>query len=192
MQNQNTVLTIEQCKAIAQASAQGAPFFVFGGKVWNISEEDAREETKEWAIDKTYTNTLTDELLTEWLEETQTELEYDDSYDADYIVLTDSEADEKAEEYIKESLWAFNASFLSDVTGFDISIFEAIQSNDKCEDNNDAILQLVGDNFKSLIQDAISSDGRGHFLNTYDGNEEEFNCFDYTGENDYLFIYRMN
>lgn len=52
--------------------------------------------------------------------------------------------------------------------------------------------QLIGDNMQDFIEQAISSDGRGHFLNTYDGNESEFNCFDYTGENQYLFVYRMN
>lgn len=185
-------LSFDQCKAIAQAEANGNAFFVFNGKVWDISEDDAREEAKEWALDKTYINTLTDEQLIGWLEETQTELGYDDSYNATCLVLTDSEADEKAEEYIRNSLWAFNASFLSDVTGFDISIFEAIQSNDKCEGNNEAILQLVGDNFGELVRAAIASDGRGHFLDTYDGNETEFNCFDYTGNNEYLFVYRVN
>lgn len=182
-------LSIEQCKAIAQAQAAGNDFFIFSNKVWDISKDDFLE----------YEAHLLDSglkldvgLQLSWLEETTTELEYDDSYNQDYMVLTDSEADEKAEEYIKDSLWVFNASFLSNVTGFDISIFEAIQANDKCESNNEAILQLVGDNFDTLVQDAISSDGRGHFLNTYDGNEEEFNCKDYTGENEYLFVYRMN
>lgn len=185
-------LSIEQCKAIAQAQTAGNDCFVFAGKVWEISEDEAREQALDWVEEKLGEHYLNDNQLTEWLEETQTELEYDDSYNADYLVLTDSEADEKAEEYIKESLWAFNASFLSSVTGFDISIFEAIQANDKCEGNNEAILQLVGDNFDSLVQDAISSDGRGHFLNTYDGNETEFGCKDYTGENEYLFVYRIN
>lgn len=186
---QNPVLTIEQCKAIAQARAAGNDYFVFAGKVWDTSEDDFLE----------YEAHLLDSglkldagLQLSWLEETSTELEYDDSYNQDYMVLTDSEADEKAEEYIKDSLWAFNSSFLSNVTGFDISIFEAIQANDKCESNNEAILQLVGGNFDSLVQDAISSDGRGHFLNTYDGNETEFDCKDYTGENEYLFVYRTN
>lgn len=180
-------LSIEQCKAIAQAQAAGNDFFVFAGKVWDISEDDFLE----------YEAHLLDSglkldagLQLSWLEETSTELEYDE--DGDYQVLTDSEADDKAEEYIKDSLWACNSSFLSGVTGFDVSIFEAIQANDKCEGNNEAILQLVGDNFESLVQDAISSDGRGHFLNTYDGNETEFNCKEYTGENEYLFVYRIN
>ena len=30
-----------------------------------------------------------------------------------YMVLTDEEADEKVKEYIKDSVWAFNSSFLS-------------------------------------------------------------------------------
>jgi hypothetical protein len=183
-------LDIEQCKAIAQAEAMGNDFFVFAGKVWDISEKEAREYAKEWAIDKTYINTLTDEQLTEWLEDTQTELEYD--HNADYIVYTDIEADEQCTDYIRELLWAFNASFLSNVTGFDISIFKAIQANDKCESNNGVILKLVGDNFDDLVSEAISSDGRGNFLNTYDGNEYEFNCFKYTGNNEYLFVYRVN
>ncbi len=139
MQNQNPVLTIEQCKAIAQAQAAGGDFFVFAGKVWDISEHDAKTLAEEWLYNTSPLGDdaiLTDDILIGWLKETQTELEYDDSYDADYLVLTDSEAEEKAEEYIKESLWAFNASFLSNVTGFDISIFEAIQANDKCEGNN--------------------------------------------------------
>jgi hypothetical protein len=186
----NNPLSIEQCKAIAQAQAAGNDFCVFGGKVWSESWEDLHHAFLEFAEEKGFDKN--DARVLEFIEETSTELDYDDSYNADYVVLTDSEADEKSEEYIKEALWAFNSSFLSSVTGFDESIFEAIQANDKCEGNNNAILQLVGDNLDDLISQAISSDGRGHFLNTYDGNEEEFNCKDYTGENEYLFIYRMN
>ncbi len=183
-------LNIEQCKAIAQAEAKGADFLVHCGKVWDISEGEAKALALEWVEEKLGERRLSEEHLMEWLEETQYELEYNE--DGDYIVLTDSEADEKAEEYIEDTLWAFNAGFLSEVTGFDVSIFEAVQSNGKCEDNNGAILQLVGDNIGLLVQDAISSDGRGHFLNTYDGEETEFNCKDYTGNNECLFVYRIN
>jgi len=184
-------LSIDQCKAIAQAQAAGNDYFVFGGKVWDVSEENARDSAQAWAEEKEEKYTQFTHLL-EWLEAEACEIEYDDSYSADYLVLTDSEAGEKAAEYIKESLWAFNASFLSDVTGFDVSIFEAIQANDKCDDNNSAMTQLVGDNLDYLIDHAVSVDGRAHFLNTYDGDEIEFNCFDYTGENTPLYVYRMN
>ena len=183
-------LNIEQCKAIAQTEAKGADFLVHCGKVWDISEGEAKTGALEWIEEKLGERRLSDEHLLEWLEETQHELEYDEN--GDHIVLTDSEADEKAEECIETTLWAFNASFLSEVTGFDVSIFEAIQSNGKCEDNNKAILQLVGDNIGLLVQEAISLDGRGCFLNKYDGNEGEFNCKDYTGDNEYLFVYRIN
>ncbi len=30
---------------------------------------------------------------------------------------------------------------------------------------------MVGNNLQALMDDAIDADGRGHFMNTYDGNE---------------------
>ena len=117
--------------------------------------------------------------------------EYDtDSYNNDYLVLTDEEADEKAAEYIKDSLWAFNASFLARETGFPIEEFTALQ--DQCEGANDAVFNLVDGNksdtdINSFIESAISADGRGHFMSSYDGNENEENVNDTT-----YYIYRIN
>ena len=62
----------------------------------------------------------------------------------EYLVLTADEADAKAEDYIKSSLWAFNANFILSTCGL------ATNSN------------VV----KSLH-------GRGHFLSPYDGTENE-------------------
>lgn len=107
-----------------------------------------------------------------------TELEYND----DWEVLTDDEADQKVAEYIRQSVWAFNPSFLASHSIADAEVFEAIQANDKCEDNNGAILRLIED-FDEFVEDAIGADGRGHFLNTYDGNETEIGN---------LFVYRLN
>ncbi len=104
----------------------------------------------------------------------------------DYIVLTDEEADEKASESILDSVWAFRPSFLSSFTGFDESIFEAIQANDKCESNNPAILQLIDDK-EGFVQEAISADGRGHFMSSYDGDENEQTINGTT-----FYIYRIN
>ena len=111
-----------------------------------------------------------------------TELELDE----DYLVLTDEEADEKAKEYILDSLWAFTPNLLSHVTGIDTEVFEAIQSNGRSESNNDAILSTVDDE-DALVEEAIRWDGRGHFLNPYNGqeNEETVNGTEY-------FIYRQN
>lgn len=102
-----------------------------------------------------------------------------------YLVLTDSEADEKAKEYILDSLWAFNYNFL---TGHSKAI-RAIPQKDYeamagklCESFNEAVKAMI-DDLDHFIYDAISADGRGHFLSGYDGNENE--------EGEY-FIYRTN
>jgi hypothetical protein len=110
----------------------------------------------------------------------------DNNFDAEggeYMVLTDDEADDRAKEYIKDSLWAFNASFLSDFTGLPIVVFEALQP--QCESANDAIEQIIeqGDGLDDFVEQAISADGRGHFMSSYDGEENE--------EGEY-FIYRTN
>ena len=106
--------------------------------------------------------------------------------DEDYLVLTDDEADDKAKEYILDSLWAFTPNFLASATGIDSEVFEAIQNNGRCESNNDAILRLVDDE-DALVEEAISWDGRGHFLSHYDGNEGS----ETVNETEY-FIYRQN
>jgi hypothetical protein len=107
----------------------------------------------------------------------------------DYIVCDDVEADELCSDLIKELLWAFNARFISSVTDLDASIFEAIQNNNKCESNNEPIRQLIDSTcgIEYFIEQAIMSDGRGHFISSYDGQENEVNF-----KNETYFIYRMN
>jgi hypothetical protein len=107
--------------------------------------------------------------------------------DGEYLVLTDDEADERAREYIEESLWAFNASFMFGMTGLSEKIFIALSQ--QYEDANDAILDLVRSTcgIDSLVEAAIAADGRGHFLSSYDGEENEI---EYEGESYY--IYRVN
>lgn len=123
--------------------------------------------------------------------------EYDDcsfevghgEYPDEYLVLTDEEADEKTREYIENSVWAFNAWFILDHAklgdnadyGRTLQALEKTQ-RDACESCNDLILALIED-FNEFVEDAISADGRGHFLNPYDGTEEETESF---------FIYRVN
>lgn len=104
--------------------------------------------------------------------------------DREYLILTDDEAEEKATDYIRESVWAFNSSFLSSHTGIDEDVFKLL--SEKCESSNDAILSMIKD-FDHFVSDAICSDGRGHFISFYDGDEhiEEINNTEY-------FIYRTN
>ena len=90
----------------------------------------------------------------------------------EYTVLDHDEREEMVTEYIKNTLWAFRAEFLAAhlKKGVEIEALEAIQANGKCEDNNAAILCLIED-FDHLVWDAVRSDGYGHFLSSYDGEE---------------------
>ena len=101
--------------------------------------------------------------------------------DEEYLVLTDDEAECFASDYIKDSLWAFNPSFIATLTGLPEVIYEALQP--QCEDANEAVLKLVEMTctLEHFVGVAIGADGRGHFLSTYDGEEHE------VGE---YFIYR--
>lgn len=186
-------LTAEQLKAIAILQHTGDTFFVLDDKVFmgeieaELSNYNALRE-----LSLTIEDAADDYHFYEWCFMTASlEVEpYDENdYNMAYMCLTDSEADERAGEYIKDSLWAFNASFLAAQTGLDQEVFEAIISNGKCEDNNDTIYNLINKlgSIDGFIQDAIGADGRGHFMSSYDGeeNEETVNSETYC-------IYRMN
>jgi hypothetical protein len=109
--------------------------------------------------------------------------EYD--YDSeDYLILTDDEADEAVRDYIEESVWAFNPSFLRAHTGVDEEVFTLLQQ--KCEDSNDAIKSMIKD-FDHFVNDAVACDGRGHFLAGYDHEENEI-----TFNGQPYYIYRRN
>lgn len=105
---------------------------------------------------------------------------------AEYKVYTDEEADEEAADYIKNSLWAFNADFIlqhsaayEETTGReDEEIIKAIRMVQEsiCEGANALVKALICD-IDTFINDAIDADGRGHFLSSYDGEEHESNGF---------------
>ena len=106
--------------------------------------------------------------------------------DNEYLVLTDVEADEKTRDYMKLSVWAFRADWLipkfkkcfQDIT---IEIVEKMQ-REMCEDANDILKGMI-DDFDFFVSDSVLSDGRGHFLACYDGDENEIGNF---------FVYRVN
>ena len=107
-----------------------------------------------------------------------------------YLVLTYEEAQVRGRQYIRDSLWAFNAGFLTKyMNGLSdgsldrlVESFQNIQEK-MCEDCNEFFYQLVKDRFDDLVKDAIGADGVAHFLNTYDGKEHEQDGF---------LIYRIN
>ena len=104
--------------------------------------------------------------------------------DGDYLVLSDEDAEETAKEYIRQSVWAFNKSFLDAhseaISEMDEKSFAKLQEG--CESVNKAIWCMIDDK-EHFLDDAIKCDGRGHFLSGYDGAEEM------QGE---YYIYRCN
>jgi len=96
----------------------------------------------------------------------------------DLLILFDDEANEYCTRYILETLWAFNPDFITSHVGNDrIDDYDALITSirsiqEQCEGANSAIKAMIND-LDQFVQDAISSDGRGHFMNTYDGEEYE-------------------
>jgi len=105
---------------------------------------------------------------------------------SDYYVLTHDEATAMATEQIKQTLWAFNAEFIAAhcKRGLSDDAIKAVRKAQEslCEGANDLIEALI-DDLDHFIDDAIRSDGIGHFIASYDGNEHQ------VGE--YL-IYQLN
>lgn len=105
----------------------------------------------------------------------------------DYLVYTDEEADEAAREAILESIWAFTPTFLAaHMPDLDVDDIKQIQKNGRCDDNNKLFIKLLGD-VGYFVKDAVLSDGRGHFLSGYDGEENEAAVDGVT-----YYIYRTN
>jgi hypothetical protein len=103
----------------------------------------------------------------------------------DYYVLTDEEADDQTKERILESVWAFRAEFLEAHSSLDAETIQIIQQA-KYEDANDPLIRTIED-VDHFVSDAISADGRGHFISHYDGQENEE-----TIDGTTYYIYRMN
>lgn len=104
----------------------------------------------------------------------------------EYAVGNDIDAQIAVERYIKDSIWAFNANFILSYCCLPMELEEAIKAfqEEKCESANDALLALVEkDGLKGFVEEAVSADGRGHFLSPYDGEENE---------QDGYYIYRIN
>lgn len=120
--------------------------------------------------------------------------EHDDTFEVHghhYLVLTDEEADEAVAQRIEEDLWAFRSSFVlsfvSRKNRFDSNpkaekALEEVQGK-LCEDAQPLIRAMIGEHLPEFVREAVSADGRGHFLAGYDGEENE--------EGDF-FIYRVS
>ena len=123
-----------------------------------------------------------------------TETEYG-TYDfgrEEYLVLTDAEAEVEVKKRILDDIWAFRAAWLiRHIKGYnklsqgqEKALVEAIEMLQEklCEAANPILAAMIN-NIDNFIADAIDTDGRGHFLASYDGEEVK------AGE---FFIYRIN
>lgn len=96
----------------------------------------------------------------------------------DWAVYTEEEALEIAGEYIENTLWAFNRSFLAGFSKvaakIDDNTWGLLQST-LGENFNDVVLAMITSetDIDTFIEAAIMEDGIGHFLNTYDGEAIE-------------------
>jgi len=99
----------------------------------------------------------------------------------DYLVCTDKEADEAVKESVLDSLWAFRSSFIVSHMAYKPESYRERDSIEKaldhmqgnlCESANCIVKSMIKD-LDHFVDDAVSSDGRGHFLAQYDGDEHE-------------------
>lgn len=113
----------------------------------------------------------------------------------EFAIGTDSEADSACEQNVSDSLWAFNASFILSECDLPNSLEEAIQAwqEKECEGANEGLLALVEKTcgLDKFTRAAMSTDGRGHFLSSYDGNENVEVVTD-GAERETFYIYRTN
>jgi len=104
----------------------------------------------------------------------------ENAFDAEgktFLVLTDEEADEAARDAVRDSLWACNASFLTSYipTLRNERASRAWQKmvSELCEDAGPLVEAMLGNRLEECLGDAVSLDGRGHFLAGYDSEESE-------------------
>lgn len=139
-----------------------------GGEYLVLTDDEANSMTKEYIKDSLWAFNL--DFLIQYI---------DIEHVNNYMVFSSTYYDEDEEKDIEigdpeEVFYMYTGMNLMDYLK---------DKQKEFEDANDHFNVLVGNNLDKLIRDAILSDGRGHFLSSYDGAEEE--------EGDY-FIYRIN
>lgn len=113
------------------------------------------------------------------------------SYGSQEVAVGDDDAaNEAAEEYIKDTLWAFNAEFIAEHTQIGyrewfVNAIKALQES-KYEDANSDLMDMIED-IDSFVEDAISADTRGHFLASYDSEENDIEI-----DGTWYYVYRIN
>ncbi len=93
-----------------------------------------------------------------------------------YLVLTSSEADEVAKDYITGAAWTLNAEFLAEQTGLKEIVFEKLSElGDRA---NDVVVLLIDGTcgMRDFVSEAIDNEGRGSYIGETDWeiNQGEF------------------
>ena len=111
----------------------------------------------------------------------------------EYLLLTDKEANERAEEYIKNRLWTFDTDYIiehSAVLDFDPASRTLIETLHKQgAAGNDIFLKLI-DDIDKFIKDCLSIVGRGHYASMY-SSVERSHTFTYKDVEYTLYIYEV-
>lgn len=113
-------------------------------------------------------------LFVEWTDREHYGLRVVEVDGEDFAVADNEEqADAAARRAAGDSLWAFNTDFIGRFLGLSDAQKEAIgkMQQELCEGAQEVVEMLLGDRRREFLQDAIDADGRGHFLNGYDGEE---------------------
>lgn len=89
-----------------------------------------------------------------------------------------------AADYIEDSLWTFDPDFIVEHTDLPAEAEDMIAMFvDKKEYKANSTIKALINDWPKFVADAIKSFGRGTWLSSYDGGEDEQNGF---------FIYRVN
>ncbi len=101
---------------------------------------------------------------------------------ATYLVLTNEQVNTEVRRNMKETLWCFDADFLSAQTSIPEIVFEKLC--DLYERGNEAIEALIEQtcSLDNFIEVAVDNQGRDHFLSAYDGEHEHGRFFIYLQE----------
>jgi hypothetical protein len=120
----------------------------------------------------------------------------EENFAGEFLIVTEEERDAVAKEHIKETLWAFNTSFIMDnlkediynnMSNYELDSLESSlrkMQEELCESANAIVFAVIAD-LDDFVQSAVEADGYGHFLSSYNGEEEEIVI-----DGDYYYAYR--
>jgi hypothetical protein len=97
----------------------------------------------------------------------------------EYLVLTDDEAEDLADETIRQTVWAFNSDWLADFMPNGILAEHiTMMRGDRCEDANEMLTALVeaGRGMDALVERSIAADGRQAFIGDR-GDEHDYDGY---------------